>query len=67
MRVVSQTVDRPSARDGGGAAAEVDGLSRGRRGEETEQYEDCDGWTKQAHYRPNNCIRRSIRRMLKLG
>jgi hypothetical protein len=49
MRVLGQAINRPSAWDGGGTTAEMDGLSRSRRSEETEQREDCDGWTKQAH------------------
>jgi hypothetical protein len=65
--MLSEPQYRPAARHVHGVTAEVDGAGDSRRGKETEQHQDCDGWTKQAHYRPNNCIRRSIRRMLKRG
>ncbi len=50
--MLSQPQHGPAARHVDGAAAKVDGASHRRRGEEAEQHEDRDGWTKQAHTRP---------------
>jgi hypothetical protein len=52
VRAFGQAVNRPVGRHVNGAAAEVDGASHRRRGEEAEQHKDRDGWTKQAHTRP---------------
>jgi len=64
--MLGQSQHRPVARHVDGATAEVDGASHRRGGEEAEQHEDRDGWTKQAHTRPtiaafNRFGRRSTR------
>jgi hypothetical protein len=50
--MLGQPQHGPAARHVNGTAAEVDGASHRRRGEEPEQHEGRDGGAEQAHTRP---------------